>query len=262
MLASPSGRRTGAALTAAFLLAPLAACSSGSDRTDTGGDGVAKKDITVLAASSLTDVFDAAGTEYEKSHPDTRITFSFAGSQVLAAQVSQGAPADVLATANTRTMESVGDDTGQPVIFARNRLVIVVREGNPEDIDGLEDLTDPGLKVVLAAPEVPVGGYSKKILDREGLDVEPVSRETNVRAVLSKVELGEADAGLVYRTDAVTAPGKVDAVAVPDGRNEIAKYPVATLNASEHSEAAQEFVGWLTGADAQRVLREAGFQKP
>lgn len=253
MFASPRRRRTGTALVTASLLAPLAGCGSGQP---------AKTELTVLAASSLTDVFGAAGTKYEKAHPDTTITFSFAGSQVLAAQVSQGAPADVLATANTRTMEGVSDDTGKPVVFARNRLVIVVPEGNPEGVDGLKDLTDPGLKVVLAAPEVPVGDYSEQILTREGLDVQPVSRETNVRAVLSKVELGEADAGLVYRTDAATAPDKVDAVPVPDAQNEIAKYPVATLKTSEHHKAAQEFVDWLTGPEAQRILREAGFQKP
>lgn len=262
MPSSPSGRRTTVALLTASLLVPLTACGSGTGGSGTGDGTPAKEKITVLAAASLTDVFQAAGATYEKTHPGTDVTFSFAGSQVLAAQVSQGAPADVLATANTATMDRVRDDTAEPVVFARNRLVIVTREGNPEDVDALEDLADPGLKVVLAAPEVPVGDYSEQILRREDLRVEPVSRETDVRAVLSKVELGEADAGLVYQTDAATSPDTVDAVRVPDARNEIATYPVTTLKSSEHAEAAQDFVDWLTRPEAQRILREAGFQKP
>ncbi|MFI6644363.1 molybdate ABC transporter substrate-binding protein [Streptomyces sp. NPDC050504] len=262
-------RRAAAAVVTAALLVPLLASCGGDDKDGKkgrGGDG--KKDstssakLTVLAAASLTDVFKTAGAAYEKAHPGTKITFSFAGSQELAAQVRQGAPADALVTADTKTMDGLRSDTGTPTVIAKNRLVIAVGEGNPKKVKDLKGLTDSALKVVLAAPEVPVGRYSKKILDAQKLTVKPVSQEPNVRAVLSKVELGEADAGLVYRTDAETATDKVDAVDIPDAQNAVASYPAATLKTSGNSAAAEAFVKWLASPEAQKILRDAGFQQP
>ncbi|MYY84588.1 MULTISPECIES: molybdate ABC transporter substrate-binding protein [unclassified Streptomyces] len=254
-------RRTAAAAATAALLVPLAACGSGDDG-DSDGGGEKDVSLTVLAASSLTDVFAVAEKAYEKEHPGTRITVSAAGSQELAAQVKQGAPADVLVTADTRTMDGLKGETGEPTVIARNRLVIATREGNPEGIKGLKDLGSSGLKVVLADDTVPVGRYSKQVLDRQGIAVQPVSKEANVRSVLSKVELGEADAGIVYRTDAAGAPGKVDAVEIPDAQNAVASYPAATLKNSEHGDEAAAFVKWLSTPEAQKMLRDAGFQKP
>ncbi|GGT70265.1 molybdate ABC transporter substrate-binding protein [Streptomyces atratus] len=261
-------RRTAAAIVTAALLVPLAACGSDNDKKDSGGKatesstGAPKADLTVLAASSLTDVFKTAGAAYEKEHPGTKVTFSFAGSQELAAQVKQGAPADALVTADTKTMDGLKSDTGSPAVIAKNRLVIATGKGNPEKVENLKDLADPKLKVVLAAPEVPVGRYSQQILDAQKIDVKPVSQEPNVRAVLSKVELGEADAGLVYKTDAATATDKVDAIDIPDAQNAVASYPAATLKTSKNTEAATAFVNWLSTPEAQKILQDAGFQQP
>ncbi|MFE2874333.1 molybdate ABC transporter substrate-binding protein [Streptomyces roseus] len=259
-----------AALTAALLVPALAAC--GSDKKDTGAAdspsasasapaGPKAANLTVLAASSLTDVFKAAGAAYEKAHPGTKVTFSFAGSQELAAQVKQGAPADALVTADTKTMDGLKAETGDPAIIAKNRLVIAAGKGNPFKVDGLKDLADTKIKVVLAAPEVPVGRYSKQILDAQKIEVKPVSQEANVRAVLSKVELGEADAGLVYKTDTAKSGDKVSVVDIPDAENAVASYPAATLKSSKNAEAAAAFVAWLSTPEAQKILQDAGFQK-
>ncbi|MWA14180.1 molybdate ABC transporter substrate-binding protein [Streptomyces sp. BA2] len=263
---APARRRTAAAVLTAALLVPLAACGNDDSKDDSGkqpaGAAAPKADLTVLAASSLTDVFETAGAAYEEENPGTKVHFSFAGSQELAAQVKQGAPADALVTADTKTMDGLRADTGKPSVIAKNRLVIAVGEGNPKKVAELKDLSGSKLKVVLAASEVPVGRYSKQILDDQKIDVKPVSQEPNVRAVLSKVELGEADAGLVYKTDAATAPRKVDAVKIPDGQNAIAEYPAATLKTSKNAESATAFVKWLSTPAAQKLLKDAGFEKP
>ncbi|WP_405901727.1 molybdate ABC transporter substrate-binding protein [Streptomyces sp. NBC_00727] len=256
MTPAPTQRRAAAALVVVGLLTPLTACGGDDDTKDTATG------LTVLAASSLTDVFKEAGAAYEKEHPGTKVTFSFAGSQELAAQVKQGAPADALVTADTKTMDGLRTDTGTPTVIAKNRLVIATGKGNPEKIENLADLAGTGLKVVLAAPEVPVGRYSKQILDAQKITVKPVSQEPNVRAVLSKVELGEADAGLVYKTDVASAAGKVDSVGIPDEQNAVASYPAATLKTSEHGAAAEAFVKWLSSPEARKILTGAGFQQP
>ncbi|MFE9648357.1 molybdate ABC transporter substrate-binding protein [Streptomyces sp. NPDC006365] len=255
-----TGRRAAAVLIAAALLGSLAACGTGGTEQTSGSSDTAN--LTVLAASSLTDVFRTAGAAYEKEHPGTKLAFSFAGSQELAAQVKQGAPADVLVTADTRTMDGLKADTGRATVIAKNRLVIAVGAGNPKKIEGLENLADSEVKTVLAAPEVPVGRYSRQVLADRKITVKPVSEEPNVRAVLSKVELGEADAGIVYKTDAATAADKTDAITIPDEQNAIASYPAATLKESQHSTVATAFVKWLSSPRAQQILRTAGFEKP
>ncbi|KOU38177.1 molybdate ABC transporter substrate-binding protein [Streptomyces sp. WM6378] len=272
MALSTKRRRAAAAVVSAALLIPLAAACSSSSK-DSGSDKSASPSgssssepkaaqLTVLAASSLTDVFKAAGAAYEKEHPGTHVKFSFAGSQELAAQVKQGAPADALVTADTKTMDGLKADVNDSSIIAKNRLVIATGKGNPKKVEGLKNLSEPNLKVVLAAPEVPVGRYSKQVLDAQKITVKPVSQEPNVRAVLSKVELGEADAGIVYKTDAASAKGKVDTVDIPDAQNAVAQYPAATLKTSKNADAAAAFVKWLSTPEAQKILQNAGFQQP
>ncbi|MFI1799143.1 molybdate ABC transporter substrate-binding protein [Streptomyces sp. NPDC020379] len=246
-----------AALAAALLLPLVAACGGGDKN-----DAKSSTTLTVLTAASLTDVFKQAGTAYEKDHPGTKVNFSFAGSQELASQVRQGVPADALVTADTTTMDGLKSDTDKPVVIAKNRLTIVTAQGDPKGVKGLADLSRSDLKVVLAAPQVPVGRYSQKVLDQQHVKVRPVSQEANVRAVLSKVSLGEADAGIVYLTDAAAAKGKVSTVTVPDAQNAVASYPAAALKGSKHPEEAADFVKWLGSGEAQKLLRAAGFQQP
>ncbi|CAL9419804.1 Molybdate-binding protein ModA [Streptomyces sp. enrichment culture] len=245
----------GAALSAVL----LAGCGSGDSD---GANGTGSTGLTVLAAASLTDVFTEAADLFAQEHEGVTVEFSFAGSQELAAQIRQGVPADAVVTADTATMESVAEETGEPAVIARNELVIVTPPGNPGGVQDLTDLAQDGLRLVLAAPEVPVGRYGEEILDRAGVSVTPVSQEPNVRAVLSKVRLGEADAGLVYATDAASAGEDVLTFPIPAEQNVIAAYPAAVLNTSEHPDEAAAFVAWLGTEPARDLLTAAGFVTP
>ena len=219
-------------------------------------------DIKVFAAASLTAAFTKLGEDFTAASGGTKVTFNFAGSQALATQIQQAAPADVFASADIPNMGKVKDLVNTPQNFASNLLAIVVEKGNPKDVKGLEDLANPDLKVVLAAEEVPAGKYAKQVLDKAGVSVTPVSQEDNVKAVVTKVSLGEADAGIVYVTDVTAGGDKVEGVDIPQGQNVTATYPIATVRASKAQDKAQAFMDLVLSAEGQQVLKEYGFLPP
>jgi molybdate transport system substrate-binding protein len=236
-------------------LAVLAsACGSASDTTA----GQART-LRVFAASSLTDAFTQLGGDFTAAHPGVKISFNFAGSNDLVAQLQQGAPAGVLATADTGNMDAVGDLVGTPQAFAGNKLIIAVEPGDPQHITGLADLARKDLKVVLAAPEVPAGKYAQEALGKAGVTVEPVSLEVSVKGVVTKISLGEADAGIVYVTDVDAAKGKIDGIAIPDDQNVIASFPIATLTGSKYPDDARAFMDFVLSDAGQKVLADNGF---
>lgn len=242
-------------LTALTML--LSAC--GSAATPSGGD---QRELNVFAASSLTEAFTQLGEQFAAAHPDVKVTFNFAGSSDLVTQLRQGAPGDVIATADVDTMLKLGPLTGQPITFTANKLAIAVEPGNPMHIAGLQDLARKDLKVVLAAREVPAGKYARQILAEAGVDVEPASLEVSVKGVVTKISLGEADAGIVYVTDVDATDGAIESVLIPDRQNVVATYPIATLDNSAQPEDAQAFVDYVLSGAGQSVLAAHGFLPP
>ncbi len=227
-----------------------------------GCGGSAREEVTVFAASSLVDVFEEIAVAYESQHPDVDVVVSPGGSSSLAAQIENGAPADVFAAADVRSMERVLGAVAvaeQPQVFAVNRLAIAVEAGNPLGIAGLGDLVDDRLVVVLAAAEVPAGGYANEILTRAGVDVQVDSSEQSVRAVATKIALGEADVGLVYRTDVLASAGELTEVAIPDAVNVRAEYPIVALGSDD---VARDVVAFVLGDAGRAALADAGFELP
>lgn len=221
--------------------------------------------LTVFAAASLKSAFTEIGKQFEADHPGTRVEFSFAGSSDLVTQLTQGAHADVFASADTRNMEkaaSAGLLAGGPVSFASNTLTIAVRPGNPKNINALRDLTRPGVSAVVCAPQVPCGSATQKVEQAAGVNLEPVSEESSVTDVLNKVTSGQADAGIVYVTDAKDAGDKITAVPLPEASTTVNTYPIAVLKDAGNADLAKRFVDTVTGEGGQKVLAEAGFAKP
>jgi molybdate transport system substrate-binding protein len=222
-------------------------------------------ELTVFAASSLTESFAAIAEQFEKRNPDVTVKLNFDSSSNLAAQIQQGAPADVFASAdeaNLRKAVDSGDVAAEPVVFARNRLEIAVEKGNPERIKGLADLDESGLVVVLCADAVPCGRYAAEAFAKAGVTVSPASKEESAKAALSKVSLGEADASVVYVTDVKAAKGEVGGVKIPDRHNVIATYPIAAVRESEQPAAGKAWVRFLRSKGAQSTMRRFGFLPP
>jgi molybdate transport system substrate-binding protein len=220
--------------------------------------------LTVLAAASLTDSFTRIGQQFEVAHPGTKVVFSFGASSTLATQITQGAPADVFASASTKNMDSVvtAHAATAPQTFAKNVMQVAVPPTNPAGIAQLSDLATSSVKVVLCAEEVPCGSTARKVLANAKLRVTPVSNEADVKATLSKVELDEADAGIVYVTDVMAAGTKVKGIPIPADVNASTSYPIAPLTASKNPDLTKEFVDYVLSPDGETVLSKAGFEKP
>jgi molybdate transport system substrate-binding protein len=253
-----------AGLGATALLA-LSACSSSEHSSEDSSADEVTGTVTVFAAASLKESFTTLGKRFEEEHPGTKVTFSFGGSDSLAASITGGAPADVFASASPTTMAIVtdaGDVSGTPTTFVRNRLEIATLPGNPDKIASLEDLTRSGLKVVLCDRAVPCGAAAQKALGAAELKLTPVSYEQDVKAALTKVELKEADAAVVYKTDVRAAGGKVEGVEFPESADAVNDYPIARLKDAPNAKAARAFIELVRSAEGRRVLTGAGFLQP
>jgi len=251
------------------LAAVLTSCGGSPSASSSGSTS-----LTVLAAASLVNTFPKIGAMYTQQHAGITFKFSFAGTDTLAAQIQQGAPADVFAGASTTYSDQLSSsgliDTATP--FCTNQLVLVVPPSNPAHITSLKALTKPGIKLVIAGPTVPVGAYTLKVLDNLNAPYGPsysgkvlanvVSREADVESVLTKVKLGEADAGFVYITDAKASAGDVRAITLPAFAQATAIYPIAVVKASKSATAAKQFMDYVLSPPAQAVLRRAGFGPP
>jgi molybdate transport system substrate-binding protein len=254
-------KRIAGALTALLAIAATTACSSEPASSTTPE----RTTITVFAAASLKGSFTEIGRRFEAENEGVAVEFNFAGSSDLVAQIQQGAPADVFASADTTNMDkATADDLvdGTPTSFATNTLEIATPPDNPAEVDALDDLAGSDVKVVLCAPEVPCGAAAAGVEQAAGVDIQPVSEEQSVTDVLGKVVSGEADAGLVYVTDVLAAGDTVLGVPFPEAADVVNTYPISPLAGSEHLDVAQDFADFVTGATGQAVLAAAGFGTP
>jgi molybdate transport system substrate-binding protein len=253
----------------------LAACSSGttsspaSTSSPVSGSAAASAkpsgQLVVFAATSLNAAFDKIGAQFEKANPGVTVKFNYNGSSSLATSITQGAPADVFASAapsNMKTVTDAGLASGTPQDFASNTGEIIVEKGNPKNIKSVSDLANPALKVVVCAPQVPCGQVATAIFKNAGVTVKPVSEEQNVGGVVSKVTLGEADAGIVYVTDVKANESKATGVPIPADQNNVTQYPIAQLKDASNPSAAAAFISYVLGPDGQQVLASFGFASP
>jgi molybdate transport system substrate-binding protein len=265
-------RSVGLAVAGVVSLALASGCGSSSNSsppaTPSAGSSsaaAATGKIIVFAAASLKKSFTDIGERFKTDNPGASVEFTFAGSSDLVTQLTQGAPADVFASADTNNMDKAakaGLLAGDPVTFASNTLTIITAPGNPKHITSFADLAKPGNQVVVCAPQVPCGTATKKIEDATGTVLTPVSEESSVTDVLGKITSGQADAGLVYVTDALAAGNKVTAVAFPESSGAVNTYPIAVLEESKNTAAAQKFVDLVTGPAGRKVLAAGGFAAP
>ena len=253
---------------AASAVLVLAACGSSAGGSSSGASAASGKpsgQLVVFAATSLTDAFAKIGAQFEKANPGVTVKFNYDGSSTLATQITQGAPADVFASAAPANMSTVtdgGDATGTPQVFTRNTAEIMVESGNPKHIESVKDLADDKIKVAVCAPEVPCGALAQEVFKNAGVTVKPVSEETNVGGVVTKVTLGEVDAGVVYVTDVKENGAKASGVTIPADQNSITDYPIVQVKGAPNVTAAKAFISYVLGPNGQKVLASFGFLPP
>jgi molybdate transport system substrate-binding protein len=220
--------------------------------------------ITVFAASSLKEAFTTIARQFEAAHPGVKVTFSFGASSALAQQIISGAPADVFASASPKNMQQVvgAGDAPSPVTFANNVMEVVTPPANPGHVASVSDLAKASVKVALCQPQVPCGATAAKVFKNAGITVRPVTLQPDVKSVLSQVELGSVDAGMVYVTDVKAAGAKVKGIAIPANENASTAYPIAPVSKSGNAAAAKAFAGYVVSPAGQSVLAAAGFEKP
>jgi molybdate transport system substrate-binding protein len=251
----------------AAVLAAVAAAgcsSSGSGSSSGGSASPSGGTITVFAAASLTDSFTQIGKQFEAAHPGDTVKFSFGPSSGLAEQITSGAPADVFASAAPANMDQVvsaGDASG-PQNFAKNVMEVATPPDNPGNIESVKDLADDSVKVALCQPQVPCGVVAAEVFKNAGITVKPVTLQPDVKSVLTQVETGNVDAGMVYVTDVQAAGSKVKGVTIPASDNASTLYPIATISSSKHKSEAQAFMNYVLSSAGQQVLAAAGFEKP
>lgn len=256
--------RLGGLIAATALL--LAGCGGADEPATPDGSesAAATGTITVLAAASLTEAFETIGEDFEEANPGATITFSFGSSSTLATQISEGAPADVFASANESTMQSITDAglNDEPKIFVTNTLQIAVPPGNPAKISELAEFADASKKIALCAPQVPCGSAAEQVFEKAGVTPQPDTLERDVKATLQKVQLNEVDAALVYKTDITSAGDKVEGIDFDEAAKVINNYPICTLKESKNTELAQAFVDYVLSDEGQQVLSGTGFGAP
>jgi molybdate transport system substrate-binding protein len=259
-------RRLAAAVSAGLLVAAVAGCGSSSGGSGSSSSAAAGPTgtITVLAAASLTEAFTTLGHQFEAAHPGTKVVFSFGPSSGLAAQVTQGAPADVFASASQKNMDQVtsAGAASAPTVFVKNTMEIAVPPANPARITGLASLANKSVKVALCQAQVPCGTVAKTVFDNAKVKVTPVTEEADVKSVLSKVTLGEVDAGVVYVTDVRAAGAKVKGIEIPADVNASTSYPIAALTKAPNAAGAKAFVDFVLSAAGAAVLTQDGFLAP
>jgi molybdate transport system substrate-binding protein len=242
--------------------------NSSSPATSSGGSASTQPaggQLVVFAAASLKTTFTDIGEQFKTDNPGSSVDFTFAGSSDLVTQLTQGAKADVFASADAKNMDKAtqaGLLSGDPVNFASNTLVIVTAPDNPKKVSSFADLTKPGLSVVVCAPQVPCGSATKQVEEATKVTLDPVSEETSVTDVLTKVTSGQADAGVVYVTDAIGAGDKVAEVDFAESSVAVNTYPIAVLKSATDADAAKKFIALVTSEAGQKVLSQAGFAKP
>lgn len=243
--------------------AALVVAACGSSPSSSAASSALSGNISVFAAASLTDSFNALGQAFQRKHGGVTVKFNYAGTPTLVTQIEQGAQADVFASADTTNMDKLKTDgftSGTPEVFAHNQLEIVVAPGNPKGISSLADLAKPGVIYISEGPTVPAGKYSLQALQKAGVTVTPKSLETDVKSVIGKIELGEADAGIVYTTDVKTAGGKVQGVPISDQYNVVATYPIVSVKGVQNATLADAFIAFVESASGQTTLGSFGFQ--